>query len=226
MKNPCSPDNPFGKLVHPAPARLDEEARKASVDGDLKKNLLHIKKRESIIRQSFTQLPGMQQSSSKDELTPHPDVGLEDASVLYIKGTVRHAQPRPKPDTSPVPFRQRSRSNSSSSRPKTSFEANGSEASKGLTPRGNGAPSTAPGVRRNSLKSSSSGQRKATKAIASMDNADQLNDNGPWQCLKCFAENDGDVLGCYVCATARGYTGARGDDSKVILRTNVGGFKR
>ena len=225
MKNPCSPDNPFGKLINPAPTRADEDARKVSVDCDVKKSLLHIKKRESIIRQSFTQLPGMQQSSSKDELTPQPDVGVDDASVLYIKGTIRQAQPRPKVDTSPITYRQRSRSNSSSSRPKTGLEPNGSEALKSLAVRRNGAPSTAPGVRRNSLKSGSM-QRKGIRATASSDYADPLIDDGPWQCLKCFAENDGDMPGCYHCATAKGSTGARGDDSKVIVRANVGGFKR
>ena len=171
----------------------------------------------------------MQQSSSKDELTPQLEDVTEDASILYIKGTIRHAQQRPKIDLSPVTYRQRSRSNSSSSRPKTTVSSINSVTKKdstGLPSRGKGAPSTAPGGRRNSLKSTSNGFRKVVRSNISIDSADQIGNDSPWQCLKCFAENEGDMPGCYVCATARGHTGARGDDSKVIMRANIGGFKR
>ena len=60
-KNPCSPDNPFGKLVthnSEVAVGLRERRRGSVVNDDLKKQLTHIKKRELTLRQSFSILPG------------------------------------------------------------------------------------------------------------------------------------------------------------------------
>lgn len=81
-KNPCSPDNPFGKLFSQssaesaAPKNVNGNALRQSNsadDSEAKKHLLTLKKRvenpmrASGSRRSFSRLPEMQQSSAKDD---------------------------------------------------------------------------------------------------------------------------------------------------------------
>jgi hypothetical protein len=226
-RNPCSPDNPFGKLVNQKPVFLSSQVQEEPVrvgsaeDSDHKKYIYNIKNKGNLMRQSYGQLPNvpiMHQSSSKDDdVTPPPRESLLSPSGDdYNSRPVRLKQEETSGAISPIT--RRSIESGPGARNQSLISQTGvySSGGQGRSPSASRLSTAPAGTRRaqptsavnkNSPPDPRSSSRNARRtsgsgsASPSRDAADEVDLSRPWICKhsSCNMENEPDAPFCYYC---------------------------